>query len=60
MKSAPQKDYKAIAKNLKLTYQSATEEDALRSLYQFAERWNDKYPQTSKSQRTHWQNLSTL
>jgi len=60
MKFVPWKDYKAIAKDLKLIYQSATEEDALRSLDQFSERWDDKYPQISKSWRTHWQNLNTL
>jgi len=60
MKFVPWKDYKAIAKDLKSIYQSATEEDALRSLDQFAEKWDDKYPQISKSWRAHWQNLNTL
>ena len=60
MKFVPWKDYKAIAADLKLIYKSATEEDALRSLDQFAERWDDKYPQISKSWRAHWQNLNTL
>ena len=60
MKFVPWKDYKAIAKDLKSIYQSATEEDALRSLDEFAARWDDKYPQISKSWRTHWQNLNTL
>jgi len=60
MKFVPWKDYKAIAKDLKSIYQSATEEDALYSLEQFAERWDDKYPQISKSWRAHWQNLNTL
>jgi len=60
MKFVPYNDYKAIAKDLKLIYQSATEEDALLSLDHFAERWDGKYPQISKSWRTHWQNLNTL
>ncbi len=60
MKLVPYGDYKEIAKDLKLIYQSATEEDALLSLDRFAERWDDKYPQISKSWRTHWQNLNTL
>ncbi len=60
MKFVPWKDYKAIAADLKSIYQSATEEDALRSLDQFAERWDEKYPQISKSWRAHWQNLNTL
>lgn len=60
MKFVPWKDYKAIAADLKSIYQSATEEDALHSLDDFAERWDDKYPQISKSWRAHWQNLNTL
>jgi transposase-like protein len=60
MKFVPWKDYKAIAAGLKSIYQSATEEDALKSLDDFAERWDDKYPQISKSWRAHWQNLNTL
>ncbi len=60
MKFVPWKDYKAITKDLKAIYQSATEDEALHCLDQFAERWNDKYPQISKSWRAHWQNLNTL
>jgi len=32
----------------------------LLALEQFAERWDDKYPQISKSWRNHWENLNTL
>ena len=60
MKFVPWKDYKATAKDLKAIYQSATEDDALHSLDQFAEHWDEKYPQISKSWRAHWQNLNTL
>ena len=60
MKFVPWKDYKAIAADLKQIYQSATEEEALLALEQLAERWDDKYPQISKSWRAHWQNLNTL
>lgn len=60
MKFVPWKDYKAIAADLKAIYQSATEDEALLSLDKFAERWDDKYPQISKSWRAHWQNLNTL
>ena len=60
LKFVPWKDYKAVTKDLKAIYQSATEEDALLSLDKFAERWDDKYPQISKSWRAHWQNLNTL
>jgi len=60
MKFVPWKDYKAIAADLKAIYQASTEEKALQSLDQFAERWDEKYPQISKSWRAHWQNLNTL
>jgi len=60
MKPVPWKDYKAIAADLKRIYKSITEEEALLALEQFAERWDDKYPQISKSWRSHWHNLNTL
>ena len=60
MKFVPYKDYKAVAKDLKQIYQSATEEEALLALDQFAQHWDDKYPQISKSWRKHWHNLNTL
>lgn len=60
VKYVPWKDYKPVTTDLKQIYQSITEEEALRSLDQFAERWDDKYPQISKSWRSHWQNLNTL
>lgn len=60
VKYVPWKDYKAVTTDLKRIYQSATEEEALTSLDDFAGRWDDKYPQISKSWRTHWHNLNTL
>ena len=54
------KDYKAVTKDLKQIYQSATEEEALLALEQFAERWDKQYPQISKSWRNHWENINTL
>ena len=53
------KDCKPVTADLKQIYQSATEE-ALLALDQFSERWNEKYPQISRSWRTHWNNLNTL
>ena len=41
-------------------YQSATEEEALLPLDQFAEVRDEKYPQISRSWRAHWYNLNTL
>jgi len=60
MKFVPWKDYKAVTSDLKQIYQSATEESALLALDEFAQHWDDKYPQISKSWRNHWENLNTL
>jgi putative transposase len=60
MKFVPWKDYKVIAKDLKQIYQSPTEESALLALEEFADRWDDKYPQISKSWHRHWENLNTI
>jgi len=38
---------------LKRIYQSATEEEALQALDEFAERWDEKYPQISRSWQAH-------
>ena len=56
----PWKDYKPVTADLKQIYQSATEEEALQALERFAERWDAKYPQISKSWYAHWDNLNTL
>jgi len=60
MKYVPYKDYKAVTSDLKRIYQSVTEEEAQLALHQFAEDWDDKYPQISRSWHTHWENLNTL
>jgi transposase-like protein len=60
MRYVPWKDYKAIAADLKLIYQSRTEDEALLELERFAEAWDNKYPQISKSWRANWSNLNTL
>ena len=60
LKFVPWKDYKAITSDLKRIYQSITEEDALMSLEQFEQRWDNKYPNISRSWRNNWQNVSTL
>ena len=46
--------------DLKSIYQSNTEEEALLELSRFEEKWDDKYPQISRSWRAHWSNLNTL
>jgi len=60
IKFVPWKDYKSVTADLKRIYQSVTEEEALLSLEQFAERWDSKYPQISRSWRGCWHNLNTL
>jgi transposase-like protein len=60
IKYVPWKDYKAVTADLKQIYQSVTEEEALLALDHFAKRWDDRYPQISKSWRAHWHNLNTL
>jgi len=54
------KDYKQVTAGLKRIYQSATEGEAERELEKFAETWDPKYPQISKSWRRHWPNLTTI
>jgi len=60
VKLVPWKDYKAVTTDLKSIYQSNTEEEALLELSRFEEKWDDKYPQISRSWRAHWSNLNTL
>lgn len=54
------KDYKGVTGDLKSIYQSSTEEQALQALEAFSKVWDAKYPQISKSWRTHWNNLATF
>jgi transposase-like protein len=54
------KDYKQLAADLKQIYRSATEEEARLELDRFAEKWDARYPQISKSWHTHWLNLRTI
>jgi len=60
VKYVPWKDYKLVTADLKRIYRSVTEEEALQALAEFSERWDDKYPQISRSWRSHWDNLNTL
>ncbi len=60
MKYVPWKDYKAVTADLKKIYKSVTEDEAPLELDNFSNRWDDKYPQLSRSWRSHWHNLNTL
>ena len=54
------KDYKAVTQGLKQVYQAATEAQGWQALEVFAQQWDGKYPQISKSWRLHWENLNTF
>lgn len=56
----PWKDYKAVTADLKTIYQASTEDSALQALEDFSDKWDDKYPQISRSWKSHWENLNTL
>ncbi len=60
LKFVPWKDYRAVTADLKQIYQSATEQEAAMELERFAQKWEDKYPQISRSCKAHWPNLITL
>ncbi len=60
LKFVPWKDYKAVTADLKKIYQAVTEEQAIKALERFSERWDDKYPTISTSWRRHWDNLNTI
>ena len=60
VKYVPWKDYKVVTADLKSIYRAVNEEEALLALNHFADRWDEKYPQISRSWRAHWDNLNTL
>jgi len=60
LKFVPWKDYKEVTADLKRIYHSVSEEEAALELDRFTEKWDEKYPQISKSWRSHWPNLITL
>lgn len=60
VKYVPWKDYKPVTADLKRIYQATTEEQALLALAEFSDKWDDKYPQISRSWQAHWENLNTL
>lgn len=54
------KHYKAVTADLKLIYQADTEEIALANLDAFSAKWDEQYPQISKSWNSNWNNLNTF
>lgn len=60
LRYVPSKDMKAVAKDLKAIYGSATLTEAEKALEDFAEKWSAKYPNIEKSWRRNWANLITI
>ena len=49
-----------MTSDLKQIYKSISEQEASLELDRFAEKWDEKYPQISKSWRANWANLITI
>ena len=49
-----------VASNLKLIYQSITEEGALLALEKFEDKWDAKFPIISRSWSNNWDNVSAI
>lgn len=60
LRYVPSKDMKAVAKDLKAIYGSATLTEAEKALDDFAEKWSAKYANIEKSWRRNWDNLITI
>ena len=54
------KDIRQVTTDLKKIYTSATEEEAMQHLEDFAEKWRGKYPSCVKSWEENWDVLSTF
>lgn len=53
-------DLRAVMKDLKVIYQSPTEQKGLEALEQAKEKWNKKYPAIFKSWDKNWDRLSNI
>lgn len=53
-------DLRAVMKDLKVIYQSPTEQKGLEALEQAREKWNKKYPAIFKSWDKNWDRLSNI
>lgn len=54
------KDRKKAAASLRSVYTASTEEEGLKALDEFEEKWGKKYPQVIRSWRNNWPELSTF
>ncbi len=53
------KDSKTLMADLKSVYQAVDEKTALANLEEFGRKWDEKYPQITKSWKANWAKLST-
>lgn len=60
LRYVPAKDMKAVARDLKSIYRSATVAEAEKALEELGEKWSEKYPQIERSWRRNWENLITM
>ena len=60
LKLVPYGDYKAVTADLKAVYQAVSEEQAVSCLAAFSEKWDNKYPQITKSWTDNWHNLTAI
>jgi len=60
MKYVPDKEKKAVMKDLKPVYKAVNAEQGYERLLEFEEKWGVKYPLTAKSWLQNWDNLSTF
>jgi putative transposase len=54
------KERKAMAKDLRLIYEAATEQEGLAALDQFSEKWDKRYPHVSASWKKNWGEIATF
>lgn len=60
LKYVPEKDMKAVAKDLKEIYRSGSEESAKQALAHAEEKWSSKYPAIFKSWHSNWERLAHI
>ncbi len=60
LKYVSYKNYKEVCADLKNIYRSPTEEEGIRQLENFGEKWDGKYPSISQMWLRNWDNISTL
>jgi len=51
---------KEVCKDLKMIYSAVNEKQALKSLGDFKQKWDSKYPTIYRSWHKHWENLRTI